>query len=126
MTVQPLLIDPYPIPDDVMNAIKTAKASLNLPFQVLPQRAVPGPRTRVLALKGVPWFVCDSAIVTDWRDPERLKAALLWVLDETQLLERGFTVNDWMKHHLGAVEITTASDRFEYEEQLRQVRFGNG
>lgn len=109
--VLPLACYPYPVPPEVVEAIKRAKEALcwrdKLDFKVMICEAYAGSPSRVLSFKGPPPFVCDAAKLRNWRDPVELREWLEWVLDEEQDVQQGFTVADWMAHTIpGAREVT--------------------
>lgn len=77
MTLIPLPVHPPPTEAQVQ-AIRAAKAALELPFMVQIVPAVPG-SARVLALDEAPPWLGDHALVTR---SENLPDALRWVLSE--------------------------------------------
>lgn len=122
MTVHPLAHWPQQLTEAQTNAIRAAKAQIQTEVKVLLTPATPGCPTRVLSLAGRPPFVCDVAIVRPHGD---VKAAMEWILFDGPV-ERGYSVASYLSDLLGAIETTTASDQFVFEEELRQARFGNG
>lgn len=122
----PLALHPWPVPEEHLSVVRAAKAALNLPFRVSPCQAVPASPTRVLALGSLPPFVCDCAPVSDPLNVESVKAALLWVLDPEQPLERGYTVVDYLQAAFGPGlrEITDSWDVNPVDLQVKSgVRF---
>lgn len=104
-TLLPLPIFPYPVSKEDMDAIKAAKASMNVDFKVLPRPAVPGSPGRVLALREKPsWFTAYAPVAHPER-PESMKAALEWVLSDKDD-PRGVTDVQWLQELMpGAREI---------------------
>lgn len=62
----------------------SAKAAMNMTYKITPIIAVPGGPTRVLALREIPNFLCDYALVTNPENPASLLAAMTWVLEGTE------------------------------------------
>jgi hypothetical protein len=65
----------------VLEALKTAKESLDVDYLIRPVKAVPGSPGRVLAIGTKPDFVCDYAFVPE-PSVESLKNALHWALGD--------------------------------------------
>jgi hypothetical protein len=84
-----------------MGMLKEAKASLDLPFNVMPCEAFPASPTRVLALEVMPAFLCDYAIVKDPANQEAMRAALSWVLNEDESDPRAVLLLDQLKLLMG-------------------------
>lgn len=77
----PLAVWGNPEPGD-LEALKAAKAALQLPYLIVPVPAVAGSPTRVLALRSAPPFIADFMGVRDPQaEPERLIEAMRWALD---------------------------------------------
>jgi hypothetical protein len=99
--LRPLAIYPWPLSAADMEKVKAAKAATGVPFRVLPCPAVPGTPVRILALRELPAFVCDTTPPVDPDNPDSLTNALRWVLDETEPVERGVTVLKYLKAIFG-------------------------
>ena len=97
---QPLLLHPFPMPDDVLALIRTAFEELQVPFPVIPSPSVPGAQSRVLCLTPPPWL-CDAGIIRDPKDPASVKRSLEWVLLAPEGDDRGFMVSDYLTALLG-------------------------
>lgn len=82
--LRPLALYPYPVTEADLEAIKAAKAALNLPYRVVPVQAVPGGPVRVLALRSGPPFLCDFRGTADPLTDADLPAKLAWVLGEIE------------------------------------------
>ena len=78
----PLPIWGVPQPGD-MEALRAAKASLNLPYLIVPCAAVPGSPTRILALREPPPFIADYRGSIDPQNDPELAAKMLWALDDS-------------------------------------------
>lgn len=66
------------------DAIKRAKASLDLPFLVTPVRAVCGSPGRILAIRAEPdWVDCEYAMVSDPQS-SGLRQALEWIYSDKE------------------------------------------
>ena len=91
-----LHLHPWPFP--ALDAVRSAKAALDLPFLVKPQPARPG--ARVLCSE-IPGWACDYAIVRG-NDPESFQWALLWVLGEVEYDARATTIPQWLSAQFGA------------------------
>ena len=114
-TLRPLAIYPFPPTDADLSLIKAAKAQLDLPYLVVPVRAVPGGPVRVLALRETPDFLCDYAQVTQLDRPESMLAALRWVLDDTLDDKRATLIIDQLRAIFG-VEVHEISGYAEDED----------
>lgn len=80
--LRPLPVWGRQLPGDY-EALKAAKVALDLPFSIVPAPAVPGSPTRVLAMREVPPFIADYALVRDPSNPAAMLAAMGWALDDT-------------------------------------------
>jgi hypothetical protein len=100
-SVLPLAVWPHERTAEDDDAIRRAKAALNLDYRVQLSPAMPGCPTRVLALREPPPFVCDAAIVTDPTDDQKVQNALHWVLEAPEGDDRGFMVLDYLQAILG-------------------------
>lgn len=98
----PLPIYPYPVSKEDMDAIKAAKAAMNVDFKVLPRPAVPGSPGRVLALREKPNWFTSYAPVGHPERPESMKAALEWVLSDKDD-PRGVTDVQWLNELMPGV-----------------------
>lgn len=114
--LRPLALYPWPLPDTTMGRVRDAFRQGGWPFAVQPVQAVPGGPTRVLSFDGVPPWVCDAAPVMNG-DEAALQRALEWVLDETQDVERGYSVKKYLDGLLGpgVKEITHDWDNWDAE-----------
>ena len=97
---RPLAIWGEPLPGD-MELLKAAKAALDLPFLIAPVLAMPGGPTRVLALRSLPGFACEYALIKDPSNPEALLAGMRWVLDPSVEDTRASGYGDWLSAVLG-------------------------
>lgn len=96
MTLLPLPVFPHPPTPAQTQAIRAAKAALDLPFTVQIVPAVPGSPVRVLAFEA-PDFLCDYALVTN---PANLEVALKWVLSD-DVDERATLIIDQLRAIFG-------------------------
>ena len=103
MELRPLAIYPYPPAPEVLEAIKRAKAAMNLSFLVAPCEAVIGGPVRVRATVPPP-FMADYALSLQPENSASLQAALRWVLDENSTDSRAVLKHQWLAQTLG-VEI---------------------
>lgn len=101
MEPKSLYIYPWPVTGDDLSLLKAAKASLDLDFLVVPQRATVGSSGRVLALREVPPFICDHALVRDPASPDALKAGLEWAVTKN-VDKRATLVVDMLSSAFGA------------------------
>lgn len=73
----------YAEADVDLEPIKAAKAALDLPFRVKPVDVTEHDRgVRVLAVGAKPGWLADFYLVAERDSPERLQAALAWVLGD--------------------------------------------
>ena len=87
-------------------ALKQAKASLNLPYNLVPVQAVPGSPTRVLALHGTPPFVCDYWAMMPYESDALRESVLInaleWVLNPHIKDDRAFLLIDGLRGIFGS------------------------
>jgi len=88
---------PWPFPRQALEAVRSAKAALDLPFLVKPQPARPG--VRVLCSEPPP-FAADYAIVRG-DDPESWRWALEWSVTD-RVDERSTSMAGWLSAQFGA------------------------
>ncbi|KQO98755.1 hypothetical protein ASF30_11885 [Leifsonia sp. Leaf264] len=78
-----------------MDAIREAKAGLDLPYMVRPMDAAATPKNlRVLALRARPTHLCANVLVTDPADVDQVMAALEWVLGRTNHHPEALTADE--------------------------------
>lgn len=85
MSVRPIYL--YNALPHHLEALKAAKASLDLDYLVQPFTAAPGQGGRVLAFREHPPFICDSLLV---ENPAMTVDALLWALEKKALPHDGY------------------------------------
>ena len=90
-----------PCSDADLAALKQAKATLDLPYLIVPTQALPGGPTRVLALRVAPKFVCDFALVADPTNPAAVLAAMSWALTPDLVDDRATSKLEWLQGLLG-------------------------
>ena len=115
----PLPIYPWPLAPHVLDQIRAAFLSLNAPFAVQPTPAAPGNPGRVLSLGSRAPFLCDT-IVAETPEPTRLAECVHWVLNSNLPDDMGETGSDWICRLLGAREVTTGADQFDYQRDLEE------
>lgn len=105
--VRPLPVYPRKPVNADLELIKQAKKELNLDILIQPVKAVAGSPGRILALRETPDFICDHALV---KNPtvESIKAALTWILLETED-KRGVTARMMLSEILGG-EVNEITD----------------
>lgn len=104
------------------DALRAAKAALELPYRIVPERLWEGDvEVRVLAWRTPP-FACAYALVTDRTRPDVLQKMLAWALGEDDENDAAMSVADVLTAWLGpgvreiTAEELAAEQRFaEYE-----------
>lgn len=96
----PLPIHPWPLSDDRLALLKLAKASLGLPYQIVPVEAVHGSPGRVLCFGERPPFVCKTAPIQAQNVNElpSITAAMKFALEDRS--DR-FDEADWLSGVMG-------------------------
>jgi hypothetical protein len=103
-----------------LEALKAAKASLDLPYKIVPEWLDPNilPGARVLAIGSKPKWICDYWLIADRPEPIELARALGWALGETAASPRATTVVDILQDAMpGTREILP--EELESERRLR-------
>lgn len=100
--IQPLPVWPWPVLDEDMERLKTAKAKVDVPFKVLPRPASVGSPGRIIAIGSMPDFPCDYAVINDHTNQAAYDAVMEWVLHPDLIDERASTEEDWLSFHFGA------------------------
>lgn len=119
MSTVPLAVYPWDAPPEVVDTVRSALASLRLPFVTEIVKANPGEPGRILALGAIPPFVCDCAPVTNPLNEDSVRNAIRWVLTAPPGDENGYLVLDYLQAAFGP------GTRFLGEEPVEQkVRFG--
>jgi len=122
---KPLYIHPWPISESDMNAIREAKAALDLPFKVIPRPLDVKVWGRVLALREAPSALTDYALVSDPDSPERLQAALSWVLS-TRVDPRATTVLKTLQSIMGGDVREVDRRQMAVENFSKNMKFDDG
>ena len=97
----PVPIHPWPPTPADLELLKAVKATLDLPYKIVPVEALPGSPGRVLAFREDTPLLVDSAVVTDPGNTAALQTALSWVLDPTAVDARASLVIDKLRGVFG-------------------------
>ena len=81
MTVRALPVYPFPLEPDQLDALKWAKAELDLEYKIQPVAAAPGLPFTILAFEQLPPFLCTAALIKPGWTFESVKKALHAVLE---------------------------------------------
>lgn len=122
MTVTiPLPVFPFPMSGERHALLKAAKASLNLPYLIVPVEAFLGSPGRVLCFEGKPKHICETAPILpeNFERVESIAAALKFALTADPTDQR-FGWADWLSQALGCEVV------YSHTEVDGQVQFRDG
>ena len=115
---------PWPLSDGQMETLRSAKASLDLEYRIMPVQAFPGSPGRVLCYGRPAPFYTESVVVGVGNElkVDSVKAALRFLLEAPEGAEGGFGEQAWLEAVLGcsvnlAYEMTEQDLRDEEAER---------